>query len=158
MRISDWSSDVCSSDLSLFNSASALYSLAASLTQPIFDGGRLAGQVDLTEAQHQELVQTYVQTVLAAFGDVEDALIVLQQAEARHAAQQEVVAAAAQAFRLSEAQYRAGAVDLLTVLSAQQSYFQARDQGVQAQSARLQAAVSLYRALGGGWAAPAADL
>src|SRR3546814_17206093 len=123
MRISDWSSDVCSSDLSLFNSASALYSLAASLTQPIFDGGRLAGQVDLTEAQHQELVQTYVQTVLAAFGDVADALIVLQQAEARPAAPLEAVAAAAQAFRLFAAQYRTAADHPLPCSSPHQTQY-----------------------------------
>jgi len=137
----------------LFNSANTLYSLAASLTQPIFEGGALRGQVQLTEAQYQELGQTYVKTVLAAFGDVENALIATQQTGLAYQAQQEVVAQAREAFRLSDAQYRAGAVDLLTVLNAQQSYFSARDQLVQAKSNRLQAAVALYKALGGGWSA-----
>jgi multidrug efflux system outer membrane protein len=137
----------------LFNSANTLYSLAASLTQPIFEGGALRGQVQLSEAQYQELGQTYVKTVLAAFGDVENALIATRQAGLAYQAQQEVVAQSREAFRLSEAQYRAGAVDLLTVLNAQQSYFSARDQLVQAKSDRLQAAVALYKALGGGWSA-----
>ncbi|WP_395679607.1 efflux transporter outer membrane subunit [Inquilinus sp.] len=135
----------------LFNSANTLYSLAAGLTQPIFEGGALRGQVQLSEAQYQELGQTYVKTVLAAFGDVENALIATRQAGLAYQAQQEVVAQSREAFRLSEAQYRAGAVDLLTVLNAQQSYFSARDQLVQAKSDRLQAAVALYKALGGGW-------
>ncbi|MBW8725950.1 MAG: efflux transporter outer membrane subunit [Inquilinus limosus] len=140
----------------LFNSANTLYSLAASLTQPIFEGGALRGQVQLSEAQYQELGQTYVKTVLAAFGDVENALIATRQAGLAYQAQQEVVAQSREAFRLSEAQYRAGAVDLLTVLNAQQSYFSARDQLVQAKSDRLQAAVALYKALGGGWSAASA--
>lgn len=137
----------------LFNSASTLYSLAASLTQPIFEGGALRGEIELSQAQYQELAQTYVKTVLTAFGDVENALIATRQSELAYRAQQEVVAQAREAFRLSDAQYRAGAVDLLTVLNAQQSYFLARDQLVQAKSERLQAAVALYRALGGGWSA-----
>ncbi|MGK9169091.1 efflux transporter outer membrane subunit [Inquilinus limosus] len=139
----------------LFNSASTLYSLAASLTQPIFEGGALRGEVELSQAQYQELAQTYVKTVLTAFGDVENALIATRQSELAYRAQQEVVAQAREAFRLSDAQYRAGAVDLLTVLTAQQNYFSARDQLVQAKSERLQAAVALYRALGGGWSAGA---
>lgn len=139
----------------LFNSANTLYSLAAGLTQPIFEGGALRGQVQLSEAQYQELGQTYVKTVLAAFGDVENALIATRQADLAYQAQQEVVAQSREAFRLSEAQYRAGAVDLLTVLNAQQSYFSARDQLVQSKSDRLQAAVALYKALGGGWSAGA---
>lgn len=139
----------------LFNSANTLYSLAAGLTQPIFEGGALRGQVQLSEAQYQELGQTYVKTVLAAFGDVENALIATRQAGLAYQAQQEVVAQSREAFRLSEAQYRAGAVDLLTVLNAQQSYFSARDQLVQSKSDRLQAAVALYKALGGGWSAGA---
>lgn len=137
----------------LFNSANTIYSLAAGLTQPIFEGGALRGQIQLSEAQYQELGQTYVKTVLAAFGDVENALIAARQTALAYQAQQEVVAQAREAFRLSEAQYTAGAVDLLTVLNAQQSYFSARDQLVQAKSNRLQAAVALYKALGGGWTA-----
>jgi len=135
----------------LFSSASTLYSLAASLTQPIFEGGSLRGAIQLTQAQSQELAQTYVKTVLAAFGDVENALIALRQSGLLYQAQQEVLVQSREAFRLSDAQYRAGAVDLLTVLTAQQSYFSARDQLVQAKSDRLQAVVALYKALGGGW-------
>lgn len=140
----------------LFTTAGGLYSLAASLTQPIFEGGRLQGGVELSEAQYQELAQTYVKTVLAAFGDVENALIAMRQSDLLYRAQQDVVAQSREAFRLSDAQYRAGAVDLLTVLNAQQSYFSARDRLVQAKSARLRAVVDLYKALGGGWGRPGA--
>ncbi|HEX6980617.1 MAG TPA: efflux transporter outer membrane subunit [Alphaproteobacteria bacterium] len=136
---------------SLFDSSGFFYSLVAGLTQPIFQGGRLAGQVDLTEARYEELVQVYRRTVIAAFSDVENALVAIRQLDRQLVLQEEAVEQARLAFELADARYRAGAVDLLTVLDAQRTLFQARDQLVQIKSARLQATVSLFRALGGGW-------
>jgi NodT family efflux transporter outer membrane factor (OMF) lipoprotein len=136
---------------SLFNSAGFFYALVASVTQPIFEGGRLAGQVDLTEARYEELVQTYRATVINAFRDTEDALVAIRQLAEQQTLQQEAVDAAQAAFELADMRYRGGAETLLSVLDAQRTLFQARDQAVQIRSARLQAAVSLFRALGGGW-------
>ena len=62
---------------------------------------------------------------------------------------------AADALRIAELQYKAGTVDFLTVLNAQQSFYSAQDQLAQTRAARLQAVVGLFRALGGGWQAPA---
>lgn len=136
---------------SLFNSAGFFYSLVAGLTQPIFSGGRLEGQVELSQARYEELLQTYRATVIAAFADTEDALVALRQLARQQTLQEQAVAQAQRAFELADARFRAGAVDLLTVLDAQRSLFSARDQFVQIRSARLQALVSLFRALGGGW-------
>jgi NodT family efflux transporter outer membrane factor (OMF) lipoprotein len=136
---------------SLFNSAGFFYTLVASITQPIFEGGRLRGQVDLTEARYEELVQTYRFTVINAFRDAEDALVAIRQLAEQQVLQQEAVAAAQVAFDLADTRYRGGAETLLSVLDAQRTLFQARDQAVQIRSARLQATVSLFRALGGGW-------
>jgi len=138
---------------SLFSPAGAFAAVGASVVQSIFDGGRRAGQVELTEAQYQELVEVYRQAVIAAFGDVENALIATRQVAERERELRAAVGEARTAFRLAELQYREGAVDLLTVLESQRAFFQAQDQIVQSKSQRLQAAVSLYRALGGGWSA-----
>jgi outer membrane protein, multidrug efflux system len=136
---------------SLFNSAGFFYTLVASITQPIFEGGRLSGQVDLTEARYEELVQVYRNTVINAFRDTEDALVAIRQLAEQQSLQQEAVDAAQVAFELADTRYRGGAETLLVVLDAQRTLFQARDQAVQIRSARLQATVSLFRALGGGW-------
>lgn len=136
---------------SLFNGGSFFYTLAAALVQPIFAGGSLAGQVDLTEARYEELVQVYRGTVIAAFSDVENALVAIRQLADQQVLQEEAVAQAQSAFELADTRYRAGAVDLLSVLDAQRTLFQARDQLAQIKSARLQATVALFRALGGGW-------
>jgi NodT family efflux transporter outer membrane factor (OMF) lipoprotein len=127
------------------------WTLGAALLQPIFDGGQRKGQLALTEAQQQELTATYRSAALNAFSDVETALgqtTSLADQERSRAAQ---AAAAAEALRLAEAQYRRGATDLVTLLTAQQTLFTAQDDLAQVRLARLQADVGLYRALGGGW-------
>jgi multidrug efflux system outer membrane protein len=136
---------------SLFNGPGLFWSLVASVTQPIFEGGRLSGQVDLTEARYEELVHTYRSTVINAFRDTEDTLVAMRQLAAQQVLQEEAVAAAQAAFDLADTRYRGGADTLLNVLDAQRTLFSARDQLVQIRSARLQAAVALFRALGGGW-------
>jgi outer membrane protein TolC len=89
--------------------------------------------------------------VVSAFGDVERALIAVQQSAERERLQREVVRSSRRAFEISETRLREGAVDLVTVLNTQQALFQADDNLAQARLARLQAVVSLFQALGGGW-------
>jgi NodT family efflux transporter outer membrane factor (OMF) lipoprotein len=136
---------------SLFTPTSLFYGAVASLTQPIFTGGRLTGQTELTEARYEELALFYRQAVISAFADVEDALATSRQSTAQQRLQEDAVAQAQIAFDLADARYRAGAVDLLVVLDAQRTLFQARDLLAQVKSARLQSVVTLFRALGGGW-------
>jgi len=135
----------------LFTPQSAFFNVAAGLTQPIFDAGRIQANFDLQKAVQDELLQTYRKTVISAFSDVDTALATIKQANERLRLQRIVVTSSRRAFELSERQLRAGTIDIVTVLNTQLTLFQAEDALIQAQLARLQAVVSLYQALGGGW-------
>jgi outer membrane protein, multidrug efflux system len=128
-------------------------SLAASVLAPIFDGGRRRGQVALAESRERELVEGYRKAILASFADVESALAAASRLAQRESLQGRVQERAREALRLAEVRYREGADDLLSVLDAQRTLFDAQDQLAQTRLARLEAAVSLYKALGGGWQA-----
>jgi NodT family efflux transporter outer membrane factor (OMF) lipoprotein len=138
----------------LFQPQSVFYTVAGGLTQPIFDGFRLKGQYDLQRGLQEELLQTYRKTVISAFADVDSALVAVQETTTREGLQREVVNASRRAFELAERRLREGTVDLTTVLTAQQTFYQAEDALAQARLARLQAIVSLFQALGGGWLEP----
>src|SRR5215468_4133760 len=133
----------------------AAIGIAASLRQPIFDGGRLRGQKAVAESRERELVETYRKAILSAFADVEEALAGTSRLGQQEQLQTDVQKRAQQSQRLAEIRYKAGADDLLTVLDAQRTLFAAQDQLAQIQLDRLEAAVSLYKALGGGWSAEA---
>lgn len=134
--------------------ASALFTLAAGVTQPIFEGGRLRGQYRLSQARYDELVQMYRKSVVSAFADVEDALTATRQTNEQETRQSQAAAAARRAHDISVAQLHAGTADQLAVLTAQTALFNAEDALVQVKLARLQATVDLYQALGGGWQTP----
>ncbi|WP_174890445.1 efflux transporter outer membrane subunit [Roseicella sp. DB1501] len=134
---------------------SLIFNLTAGLTQPIFHGGALRGQVQLTEAQAEELLSTYRFAILNALVDTENALVTLRQTTEQETLQANAVRMAERAYAISEAQLRAGTIDLVTLLNTQQTLFSARNTLAQARLARLQAAVGLFRALGGGWGTPA---
>jgi outer membrane protein TolC len=136
---------------SLFGPGAWFYSAAAGLTQPLFDGGLLEGQLGLQLGLREQFLQTYRRAVLSAFSDVEKALIALQQTSLQEKYQRESVLASQMAFYLSEQQLREGTVNLVTLLQTEQALFQAEDLLVQVQLSRLLAGVSLFQALGGGW-------
>jgi multidrug efflux system outer membrane protein len=135
----------------LLRPESAIYSAAASLTQPIFEGGKLLGNLDLQKGKQDELLQNYRKAVISAFADVENALDAVRQTAMRERLQRDVVASSRRAFDISEQRLREGTIDLVTVLQTQQTLFNADDALVQARLAHLLAIVSLYEALGGGW-------
>lgn len=135
----------------LLRPESALYNVGAGLTQPIFDGLRLQGNLDLTKGRQDELLQNYRKSVISGFVDVENALDAVRQATLRERLQREVVTSSQRAFDISEQRLNQGTIDLVTVLQTQQTLFQAQDNLVQARLAHVQAIVSLYQALGGGW-------
>jgi outer membrane protein, multidrug efflux system len=135
----------------LFTPSSIAWSIGASLLQTIFDGGKLKAQDDLALAQQQEQIATYRKTVFNAFSNVETALGQVNADSDQLVSLTEEVRAATEAFRISELQYREGTIDILSLLQAQQSLFTAEDTLVQTKLGRLEADVSLYIALGGGW-------
>lgn len=137
--------------LSLFNGSNLLLNLGASITAPIFDAGVLNSQRDLAIAQKQELLDVYRSTVIGALSEVEKSLGAIRSLGERYQLKKQEVDQARYAFDLSEIRYRVGAEDLMTVLDTQRSLSEARNQLGQIKLLRLQATVSLYKALGGGW-------
>lgn len=126
-------------------------SYGVDLLQTIFDGGKLAGQRDLAEGVQKEALARYQTAVLNAYADVESALTQYANTARSEQHLRNLIAAAREAFEISQLQYRQGATDLLNVLQAQQTLFSAQDQLVQVMLANRQAAVHLFVALGGGW-------
>ena len=137
----------------LFKPGSSLFSLGASVTQPIFEGGRLFAQIDYSKARYDELLQNYKKTVVAAFSDVENALAGAEQNKKEEAASAQAAKTALLAFNLTQRQYKSGIVDITTVLNTQRTLFAAQDSLLQAKLAHLQSTIGLYQALGGGWTA-----
>ena len=136
---------------SLVSPPNRVYALTAGLTQPIFHGGALRGQVDFSHARYTELLTTYHKTVLTAFSNVEDALVATQQTAEQQKRQQEAVVTAKRAFEFAQMQMSAGVVNILTVLNTENALFSAQDELAQVNYLHLQALVNLFTALGGGW-------
>jgi NodT family efflux transporter outer membrane factor (OMF) lipoprotein len=126
-------------------------SISAGLAQTIFSGGRLEGQLEGAEARREAQLASYRQAILNALRDVDVSLKAVDANEARE--DQLLIArnAAADALEAAELQYRAGTVDLTTLLNAQQAYFTASTNYVQGRLDRLTAAINLYVALGGSY-------
>jgi multidrug efflux system outer membrane protein len=141
----------------LFNPSSIAWNIGASLVQSIFDGGRLKAQDDLALAQQREQIANYRKAVFTALSNVESQLGQVSANNEQLVALTEEVRASAEAFRISELQYREGTIDILSLLQAQQSLFTAEDTLVQTKLARLDSNVSLYLALGGGWSQQQSD-
>jgi NodT family efflux transporter outer membrane factor (OMF) lipoprotein len=136
---------------SFFSPASGIYTLAASVTQPIFEGGALRGQLDLSKGRYEELVENYRKAVVTAFSNVEDALAATRRTGEQEASEVEQVAQARRANDIARAQYRIGSIDLLTLLTTETALFSADDLLAQTRIAHMQALVGLFNALGGGW-------
>ncbi len=136
---------------SLFTPATAVWSLGAAGTQPIFHGFALLHQERAAKAAYEMAEAQYRNTVLAAFQNVADVLRALQLDAATLKAQQRATRAASDTFDLSRGQYRLGAITYVTLLNAERSYEQARLALVQAQAARYADTAALFAALGGGW-------
>jgi len=122
-----------------------------SLTQPIFSGGKLTGQLKLSEATKEEMVVNYQKTIAGAFRDVSNALIALNKQRAYREEQEKLVAAAQDATRLARMRYQGGSTGYLEVLTTDSNLFSAQLNLVSAQQGEALALVQLYGALGGGW-------
>jgi multidrug efflux system outer membrane protein len=126
-------------------------SLGASLSQVIFDGGRLRAARAEAQAKEDELVAAYRSAILAALVDVENALSAVGHLDDARAMQDESLAQSERAFEGATLRFKAGAGDFLTALEAQHTLYGAREQYAQYRLTRLQALVALCKSLGGGW-------
>ncbi len=136
---------------SLVSPANRVYALSGGLTQPIFHGGALRGQLAYSKARYTELATTYHKTVLTALSNVEGALVAARQTADQQERQEDAVAKAKRAYEFAQIQMSAGTVNILTVLNTENALFSAQDTLVQVQYSHLQALVDLFTALGGGW-------
>ncbi|MES1991958.1 MAG: efflux transporter outer membrane subunit [Pseudomonadota bacterium] len=126
-------------------------SIGASLLAPIFSGGSLEGSLQSANARKVELVANYRKAVLTSFSEVENALSSADANARREAALNEAAVNSRKAYELSQASYKAGAIDFTSVLDAQRAWLSARDNQAQARLGQYTAAVNLFIALGGGW-------
>jgi outer membrane protein, multidrug efflux system len=128
----------------------------SSLSQTLFDGGRLRSQVRSQQAATEGALAAYRQSILTALEDVENALVALRAARERQAQFAIAFEAANNSAILARVQYRSGLTDFQQLLEAERSLLSARDGVVSSRAAESLALVQLYRALGGGWNAEAA--
>jgi multidrug efflux system outer membrane protein len=136
---------------SFLSAPSQTWNAGLSITQPVFEGGRLRSGLRLARAQHQEAALSYQQTVQNALEQVSNALIATQKNREFREQQDMLTAAAQRTDQLSEVLYKNGGASYLQVLTSETNYFSAELNLVQAQLNERLALVQLYQALGGGW-------
>jgi multidrug efflux system outer membrane protein len=136
---------------SLFTGPAGAWSFGASLTQPIFTGGRLRSQVRLAEARRQTAVLSYQQSIKGAFRNVSDGLVAYRKTREFRTQQELLFRSAEDAARLSHMRYNGGVTGYLEVLTNETNAFSTELGLVQARLNELLALVQLYQALGGGW-------
>ncbi|HKT96013.1 MAG TPA: efflux transporter outer membrane subunit [Paraburkholderia sp.] len=135
----------------LWTGPARVWSFAGAITQPIFEGGAIAGSVHSAEAAHQEALLSYEQAIQQAFADVENALVGAARTNDQLDATTLQVSALTQYASLSRDLYEGGYTSYLEVLDAERSLFAAQIQQSQLQDERLAQVVNLYKALGYGW-------
>ena len=135
----------------VFSPASVIWSLAASVTQPIFKGGQLTHQRRAAVAAAQEAAANYRATVITAFQNVSDTLHALQGDADALAAEALAQSTAAESLKLVQAQFKSGAASYLQVLTSEQAYQSATVAMIKARAQRYADTAALFQALGGGW-------
>jgi multidrug efflux system outer membrane protein len=135
----------------IFDSSSRTIYGLGSLAQPLFEGGKLRGQLNQAKAADQEMVITYQKTIAGAFRDVSNALIALNKQRVYREQQEKLVAAAQDATRLARLRYEGGSTAYLEVLTTDTNLFSAQLSLATAQQGEALGLVQLYSALGGGW-------
>jgi outer membrane protein, multidrug efflux system len=136
---------------SIFSGKNAYWYAAGSLSEPIFDGGRIRSNYHLSQAQEQEMLFAYRKTILNALKDVSDSLVGYKETRERREQQASLVVSAADAVRLARLRYSGGNTSYLEVLTTDTDLYDAQLQLAQSQEQEAASLVQLYAALGGGW-------
>lgn len=139
---------------SWFDWPSRFWSVGPNIELPLFTGGLNTANLARTRAAYDEVVADYRQTVLGAFGEVEDSLAAQQWLAEEWTAENDAVVAALHALDIANNRYRAGLITYLDVATAQTAALTQERAAVELQGARLTACVNLIKALGSGWTAP----
>ena len=135
----------------MMSSQTGIWSYGIQVSQPIFTGGALRGNLRLAESQHEQALIAYKQAIQHAFGDVSDALIAYQKFHEVRVRQEQAVTDLEESVRLSVMRYQGGTATYLEGFDGQRSLFAAELTLAQARGNEYQTLVQLYRALGGGW-------
>lgn len=138
----------------LFKGDSFMWSFAPKINIPIFTGGKLKANLEVTKTSQKIMLAQYEKSIQAAFGEVSDALVARTTYVGQIEAQQRRVASEQRRYDLSNLRYQQGVDNYLVLLTAQQSLFGAQQSLVQARFSQLTNLISLYKALGGGWQTP----
>ena len=136
---------------SLFPSQIGTWSYGAEVSQPIFTGGALRGNLNLAKSEHEQALIAYRQTIQRAFGEVSDALIGYDKLHQVRVRQQDTVADLQESVRVSILRYQGGTTTYLEVLDGQRALYAAELSLASARGDEYRSLVQLYRALGGGW-------
>jgi multidrug efflux system outer membrane protein len=136
---------------SLLSSQVGIWSYGTNVSQPIFTGGALKGNLKSAKSQYQQALLAYRQSIQQAFGDVSNALIGYEKLHEVRVRQQDTVADLQESVRLSNLRYTGGTTTFLEVLDGQRALFAAELTLAQARGNEYQSLVQLYRSLGGGW-------
>ncbi|MEB0047514.1 MULTISPECIES: efflux transporter outer membrane subunit [unclassified Pseudomonas] len=132
-----------------------IWSAIGTLSQPVFAGGQLKGQLHFDQAHVQELTASYRESIIEALQDVETQLSAARELDKSYTLNQSAVDSAREAARLAQVRYRLGSTDFQTLLIVERTQYQAEDTLLQVRLQHLQAAVGLFRALGGDFSAAA---
>jgi multidrug efflux system outer membrane protein len=136
---------------SLYTTQLGIWSYGAQVSQPIFTGGALKGNLHLAESQQRQALIAYRETIQRAFGDVSDALIGYEKLHQVRTRQQNSVADLQETVRISTLRYKGGTATYLEVLDGQRSLYGAELTLAVARGDEYRGLVQLYKALGGGW-------
>jgi len=135
----------------LVDGPTTIWSIGASVLEPLLQRARLQAGVDMAAAQRDQALLSYEDVVRHAFAEVEDALKAIASISSQQQALSRRSQAAAQALRIAQSRYRNGYASYLEELDAQRTSYAAQQGLLQSNTAQLTASVDLYRALGGGW-------
>ncbi len=135
----------------IIGSPSSIAALIGSITAPLFEGGRLRGQLDKARARKLELTELYIQAVLVAYGEAEDGLAAVKWIglQARHRA--DSTKSSSQAVKIAEQQFANGTISYRNLARESDAFLQAQDKQLMTRLAELSASVDLIKAMGGGW-------
>jgi multidrug efflux system outer membrane protein len=136
---------------SLMDSHLGIWSYGAHVSQPVFTGGALRGNLHVAQSENKQALIVYQQTIQRAFGDVSDALIGYQKYREVRVRQQRTVADLLETVRISNIRYTGGTTTYLEVLDGQRSLYSAELTLAAARGDEYRSLVQLYKALGGGW-------
>ena len=133
------------------NPSASAPTLLGSVIAPIFQGGRLEGNLDRVTARQKELAENYQQTVLVAFQEAENAMTKVQKTQEREKALKQATVKARKAYDIAKQQYSLSVIGFQDVLDAQRTLLESEDQYERARYATLAARIELFKAMGGGW-------